>query len=109
MMSRSVNVAVVTGGGHGIGRALSRRLAADGVTVVVADIEGDAVNQILQLVAVEVSKGGTAEKSSVKIEYQFRVFLKLIKFGFRCGASVLHKPYITIVVSISIKRMNKFQ
>ncbi|MDX1517574.1 MAG: SDR family oxidoreductase [Woeseiaceae bacterium] len=35
-------VAVVTGGGHGIGRAISRRLAAEGVTVVVADLEEDA-------------------------------------------------------------------
>ena len=34
--------AVVTGGGHGIGRAISRRLAAEGVTVVVADLEEDA-------------------------------------------------------------------
>ncbi len=35
-------VAVVTGGGHGIGRAISRRLAAEGVTVVVVDLEEDA-------------------------------------------------------------------
>ena len=42
----TVNVAVVTGGGHGIGRALSRRLANDGVKVVVADIEGDAAEKV---------------------------------------------------------------
>jgi len=49
-----VKVAVVTGGGHGIGRALSRRLARDGAHVVVADIEQDAA----ETVASEI--GGTA-------------------------------------------------
>lgn len=38
----SVDLAVVTGGGHGIGRALCRRLAKDDVKVVVVDIDGDA-------------------------------------------------------------------
>jgi NAD(P)-dependent dehydrogenase (short-subunit alcohol dehydrogenase family) len=49
-----INIAVVTGGGHGIGRALSRRLAREGVHVVVADIESDAAT----VVANEI--GGTA-------------------------------------------------
>lgn len=41
-------VAIVTGGGHGIGRALCRRLARDNVTVVVADIEGDAAETVAE-------------------------------------------------------------
>jgi NAD(P)-dependent dehydrogenase (short-subunit alcohol dehydrogenase family) len=36
-------VAVVTGAGSGIGMAIARRLAAEGVRVVVTDIEGDRV------------------------------------------------------------------
>ena len=56
------SIAVVTGGGHGIGRALCRRLAADGVHVVVADIEGDAA----EVVATEV--GGTARQIDVSDE-----------------------------------------
>ena len=41
-------VAVVTGGGHGIGRAISRRLAGEGVTVVVADLEEDAAATVAE-------------------------------------------------------------
>ena len=53
-MTTEINIAVVTGGGHGIGRALCRRLARDGVTVVVADLEPDAAGSV----AAEI--GGTA-------------------------------------------------
>jgi len=57
-----IKVAVVTGGGHGIGRALSRRLARDGARVVVADIEQDAA----ETVANEI--GGTAFGVDVSCE-----------------------------------------
>jgi NAD(P)-dependent dehydrogenase (short-subunit alcohol dehydrogenase family) len=46
MSNADIKVAVVTGGGHGIGRALCRRLARDGVKVVVADIELDAAQTV---------------------------------------------------------------
>ncbi len=41
-----IRTAVVTGGGHGIGRALCRRLAADNVKVVVLDLDGQAANAV---------------------------------------------------------------
>jgi NAD(P)-dependent dehydrogenase (short-subunit alcohol dehydrogenase family) len=42
----SMQTAVVTGGGHGIGRAICRRLQRDGATVVVVDIDGAAANAV---------------------------------------------------------------
>lgn len=65
-MPDTINVAVVTGGGHGIGRALSRRLANDGVKVVVADIEGDAAVKV----ASEI--GGIAKQLDVSDENAIR-------------------------------------
>jgi NAD(P)-dependent dehydrogenase (short-subunit alcohol dehydrogenase family) len=41
-----INVAVVTGGGHGIGRALCRRLQSVAATVVVADIDAAAADTV---------------------------------------------------------------
>jgi NAD(P)-dependent dehydrogenase (short-subunit alcohol dehydrogenase family) len=41
-----IKIAVVTGGGHGIGRALCRRLGKDGATVVVADIDESAAVKV---------------------------------------------------------------
>lgn len=58
----AIEVAVVTGGGHGIGRALCRRLAKDGAHVVVADIEADAA----ETVAAEI--GGTGVTLDVASE-----------------------------------------
>jgi len=39
-------VAFITGGGSGIGAGCARRLAGDGATVVLADIDGDAAKRV---------------------------------------------------------------
>jgi NAD(P)-dependent dehydrogenase (short-subunit alcohol dehydrogenase family) len=50
-------VAVVTGGGGGIGSAISRRLADEGALVVVSDVNGDAAGAVA---AELVAAGGSA-------------------------------------------------
>ncbi|MBT8101778.1 MAG: SDR family oxidoreductase [Gammaproteobacteria bacterium] len=57
-----MKVAVVTGGGHGIGRALCRRLAKDGATVVVADIDEAAASTVAKEI------GGVAKALDVSDE-----------------------------------------
>ena len=53
--------AIVTGGGSGIGRATSRRFAAEGATVVVADLVGERAEEV----AAEI--GGTAVQADVTV------------------------------------------
>lgn len=48
-MEKAKRVAIVTGGGSGIGRAIARRLAHDGATVVVAGRRPDALAETVAL------------------------------------------------------------
>ena len=45
-MIPNVSIAVVTGGGHGIGRGLCRRLHRDGIKVVVVDLDKEAADKV---------------------------------------------------------------
>jgi NAD(P)-dependent dehydrogenase (short-subunit alcohol dehydrogenase family) len=76
-------VAVVTAGGSGMGRATARRLAAEGATVLIADIDPAAGQETAELIA---AAGGNAEARTVDVADldQLRAFFDDI--GERHGA-----------------------
>lgn len=58
--------AVVTGGGGGIGGAIARRLAAEGLRVVVADVDADAASVVAAEVGGLAVAGDTASEAGVE-------------------------------------------
>jgi 3-oxoacyl-[acyl-carrier protein] reductase len=54
---------IVTGAGHGIGRAYATRLAREGAGVVVADLDGPAAEQVAETIAV-----GGGEALAVQVD-----------------------------------------
>lgn len=75
-------MALITGGGNGIGRAVAHRLAAAGMTVVVADYDHAAARQVRQEI---VDSGGNADALRVDVTVAPEVKAVVIDIGQRFG------------------------
>jgi len=67
-MIADVKTAVVTGGAHGIGQALCRRLAQDNIKVVVADLDYEAAQNVaaeIDGIAIKVDVGDEADMTAM--------------------------------------------
>ncbi len=71
-----IGVAVVTGGGSGIGRALCERLDADGARVVVVDRDGHAARRVAREL-----RGATAFAVDVRAEAEVRALVDEVERG----------------------------
>ncbi len=56
---------VVTGAGHGIGRAIARRMAAEGAQVVVNDLDAEAVTAVAEEIGGHAVPGDAATEAGV--------------------------------------------
>lgn len=64
MASSQAPLALVTGAGRGLGQAMAKRLAADGMRIAVADIELEAANRTAAAI---VEQGGEAKGFEVDV------------------------------------------
>ncbi len=61
-----MSVAVVTGGGSGLGAAVARRLREDGFEIVVADIDGDAAAEVAEPIGAAAVIADVTESADVR-------------------------------------------
>jgi len=79
-------VALVTGGGSGIGAACARRLAADGFTVVVADIDPDRARQVAKECDAVAVRADVSDEASVEAMLAQVINLGPLKAAVNCAA-----------------------
>ncbi len=91
-------VGIVTGGGMGLGKALCEELARRGSVVIVADIDGDAAEQVTSIVQTEAKARAVRIDVSQKEEVARLIETTVSEFGRLCtGDSTLSLLYIAVL------------
>lgn len=107
----AVKVAVVTGGGSGIGEAIAHRLADDGMSIGVLDLDGDAAERVAAGlrddghealgVAVDVSDRGAVEAGFALIRSELGPVAVLVnnagRDGFRRFVNITEEEWNGII------------
>jgi NAD(P)-dependent dehydrogenase (short-subunit alcohol dehydrogenase family) len=75
-------IALITGGGNGIGRAVAHRMAAAGASVIIADFDGAAAETVKGEI---VARGGKAEALSVDVTRADEIKALVTDIGSRYG------------------------
>lgn len=113
-MSKSERVALVTGGGRGLGKAIGERLARDGAHVVLADVQGDLASEsarefgVAGLKATGIQADVSSESSVAKIYEEIdRKFGRLDMLVNNAGILGLDNGQRPLVESMSLALWNE--
>lgn len=105
-------VAVVTGGGNGIGRACCLRFAEEGAAIVVADLQADQAAETARMVT---EAGGRATSIAVDVtsiaDNDAMADLAVSEFGgldaVLTAAGITHANYVSGDIEAEVKRMTR--
>ena len=100
-------VAVITGAGSGIGRALAQQLAAKGARLALSDVNGEALDATLQ----SLTKGTDARAYAVDVSKRQAVFAhaEAVKRDFGTAHFVINNAGVTVVGTVAHTSIEEYE